>query len=136
METTNLKGGTDKYFSPEVIYNGKFCKESDIFSLGVIFFDLLVLKHDLKFYKLSHENKLNENLEQNLKKLKCNEYFYSMILNMLKFDPIKRLSVNNMIDLINNILKKEINKENFITISVKLYLNYRKLVKEVLVKFI
>jgi len=110
--TSTFKGfGTVKYIAPECWKNGKNTIKMDIYSMGIVFFELATLSHPLKV------NNVNNILEwqdahlfqspQKPEKFNSNitPIFSQVILKMLEKDASRRFSNWNEI-------RTELNKEN------------------------
>ncbi len=110
--TSTFKGfGTVKYIAPECWKNGKNTIKMDIYSMGVVFFELATLNHPLK---VSNVNSILEWQEAHLyqspqKPENINPdilpIFSQVILKMLEKDASKRF--NNW-----NEIRNELSKEN------------------------
>ena len=96
-----IKGwiGTYGYSSPEQ-HKYKICKKSDIYSLGVIFLEILL---DKSLWDNTCENnyqKCRKQIMINLKESKKYPNIYKIIKNCLSSDPKKRMSSENLFNAI------------------------------------
>ena len=91
--------GSPAYLAPELLKEKKFNKSSDIYQIGVLFFELLTGKPP--FYKSTRES-LFENIKHsyNLEvPSHVNPLSVDLLGRLLNKIPTKRLGVNNMNDL-------------------------------------
>ena len=97
--------GTIGYIAPEVLSDKKYSFKSDIYSLGVLFFEIFL---DNNKFKTNFEKyKLFENLKNNnTKEIIFTKKIDYIIKNMIQIDPKKRYSITHLINYFNDISKE------------------------------
>ena len=92
--------GTKTYMAPELFNNGKISTKTDIYSAGIIYYELLSnFKTDMERNRMISklkDGKIENNIGNNTKEL-------NIILKMIKSDALLRPCINEIISYINNI---------------------------------
>ena len=107
--------GTKFYLSPEIMKNKDYDYKSDIWSLGIILYELTQLKHPFFEEDISNEKSINNIEKGNIKFININysERLLNLIKNILKVDPNERLDINKIIlECYTIIIKKNSNSNN------------------------
>ena len=99
LKVTNTAIGTSNYMSPEAYYGKDYTFSADIWSLGILLYELCLLQHPMDKYHLKLKK---EYLEGKIPKLKDNDKKYSeklsdLIEKMLNVDPVKRPSIDEIL---------------------------------------
>lgn len=107
---------TYKYIAPEVINNGFYDFKADVFSFGIIMYEVLNNEHP--FLKYTHNPSLYmEKLSKNELEIELNsstkEEFKKLIEQCIKYDPKERPSFAEIYQLLSNV-----DNENFCLESV------------------
>nr|XP_043611743.1 uncharacterized protein LOC122583402 [Erigeron canadensis] len=103
---TNHLAGTEVYMDPEYKETGKLKKESDIYSFGIVLFEIMCgrLAYDKFFYggndngipsvarRLFNEGRLNEMLDPNIKQAYGNIFLINRGLNQDSLDIFSRIA--------------------------------------------
>ena len=105
--------GTIIYESPEILNGRPYDKKSDIWSLGVILYHLLTLKHP--FMGFSQVKTINNIIQGIFPPI--NDNFYSRdIINLcysiLRVNPLERPDINNILNQLNKIKNNLLNNNN------------------------
>ena len=104
FKITKNQAGSHRYYAPEIEEDGKFNKKSDIYSFGLIMYNL---------FTLSHYNSKNCSIE--ISNFYCPEW-QELMKNMLLQAYDKRFDIEEVIDFINkNLLKEKIFIKDFNT---------------------
>ncbi|KAG2392842.1 hypothetical protein C9374_009419 [Naegleria lovaniensis] len=105
VESVNVTqfGGTNNYFSPEVISNQTFSFASDVFALGVTIYQLM----SFDMTTVWSTNILNTNyksLQQFIRDRSqsptYSDFLLDLIISMLKFTPSERITVSQILERI------------------------------------
>ena len=91
--------GTHNYLSPEIVSSNKYSVYSDIYSLGIIFYELLSIfsTNMEKYILLKQLREFNIDIEFKNKFTKETHFIYKLI----DPDPLKRLTTNEILKLKN-----------------------------------
>ena len=105
--------GTIIYESPEILNGRPYDKKSDIWSLGVILYHLITLKHP--FMGFSQVKTINNIIQGIFPPI--NDNFYSRdIINLcysiLRVNPLERPDINNILNQLNKIKNNLLNNNN------------------------
>jgi len=108
--------GTENFIPPECYDYGLFCKKSDVWSLGVVFFFLLTkqkITYSNMFIKNSGSNLFRYNSFKHLNyDLIKNSEFYDLILKMTRFNRENRLSSDECLKEFEKIIEHSDTKHN------------------------
>ena len=91
------KVGTPYYMAPEIWKHQKYGKESDIWALGVILYEICCLQYPFPANELDELEKkvLNDKIQRVPNGV--NKEFVEMFTKMLKKDPTKRPTIEEII---------------------------------------
>ena len=97
---TNTVVGTPLYFSPEQFRNEHCTRASDVFSLGLVFFNILCGAH-LFTTDLTDQTKFFKHLQRDGDLSDMMDYveyveMRDLLLNMLLDDPLKRFNMSQV----------------------------------------
>lgn len=116
--TLSFKGsGTFQFLSPEVLLNQPNTIQMDIYSMGIVFYILLTLKHPYEFDKPieNEEDWRNAHLYKvpgRPKELDLPDHILSVILKMLEKNPSRRFSswdeIRKSIEALNTLEQSEV----------------------------
>jgi serine/threonine protein kinase len=85
--------GTPLYMAPEIVKRNKYTPQTDLWSLGVILFEMLFHAHPYgKPYNLLDLIKKVEKNQMIIPDIKITDECQSLLMGLLQVDPIKRLS--------------------------------------------
>ena len=87
--------GTPYYASPEVWNDGAYNSKSDIWSLGIIFYELVMLK--LPFNGTNMEKLFKRVVSGKYEKVKGSEEMAKVVRGMLKVDANKRFDIDQLL---------------------------------------
>ncbi|CAD8060486.1 unnamed protein product [Paramecium sonneborni] len=93
--------GTPMYMAPETVQNNIYSEKSDIWALGIVLFQMI-------YYELPQFSKQEQDLNKKhsflINKIKndieTSTKTKELMLNMLNFDPEKRISINHIISIL------------------------------------
>ena len=109
--------GTPYYLAPEIWKHKKYGKESDVWALGVILYEICCLKYPFPASELQELEKkiLNDKVDRHPNGVK--QEFVEIFTKMLKKDPLKRPCIE---EIIYSDIFQEKARKNLITLPLKL----------------
>ena len=100
FDNENIIGaGTELYSAPEQIRNNNYSEKSDIYSLGLVIYEMFS-KFNSNLEKISSINSLKKGNYQLLNHIKHSEII-DVIIKCINIDPDKRISLNEIKTIIN-----------------------------------
>ncbi|KYQ93047.1 putative protein serine/threonine kinase [Tieghemostelium lacteum] len=91
------ESGTDIYKAPEILKSSKYSTESDIFSLGLVFFEVIT--------KQKYHNNLREKAFRSVSEFGyIHEEVCNLINQCLQLDPKKRIKIKELIDQLTTLI--------------------------------
>ena len=97
LKTTNTAIGTSNYMSPEAYYGKNYTFSTDIWSLGILLYELCLLEHPMDKYHLKLKTEYLEGKIPKLNDKKYSQKLSDLIEKMLNVDPTKRPTIDEII---------------------------------------
>lgn len=108
-DTSQLKGYTLRWGAPEVILKKKATKKSDIFSFGMVMYEIISQK--IPFYEIKDNNIITQMIINkkipNIDILDCKENIKQIIKNTLNYDENIRPTTDKLSEELDTIYNKE-----------------------------
>ena len=98
----NTVAGTPRYYPPEMFFGECYSFKSDIWTLAILIFELL-LEKEFKLLEVTNmteimENKINKSVYGAIK----SEFFRNLLKKMLVPNSEYRIEINEMMDILNS----------------------------------
>ena len=119
LDQAQTQVGTPYYLSPEICQNKPYNAKTDIWAMGALFYELIMLKHP---YEAKNLHSLVVKIINNEPKPLSRSYSKSLrdaVMKCLVKDPLHRISINQLLELpmfksrISNFLSKEMEYDEF-----------------------
>ncbi|CAK64627.1 unnamed protein product (macronuclear) [Paramecium tetraurelia] len=95
VESRNISCGTPGYIAPEVLINKSFDYKSDIFSIGVVMYQLYFNKHLFQAEQVADILKLNKKFTiSRLSVLDIPDCGYQFLISLLNHNPTQRITAS------------------------------------------
>ena len=105
-EVASTYAGTEIFMAPEVLQRKKYSFSCDIWSLGIVLFELCFLNHPLRLIPSDQMTNYLRGKFPKLKDKKYSEEISDLIEKMLNPDPDKRIKIDELIQECEKIKKK------------------------------
>jgi NIMA (never in mitosis gene a)-related kinase len=92
LQSIESEAGTYIYMSPEIINNQKHNISTDIWSLGIVLFELMALDHPFSYEKFQYMNLLKNKFFPNFEVLQYSNELITFVKRMLNYDQSLRIS--------------------------------------------
>ena len=89
--------GTFEYMAPEVMFNGRQTKKTDIWALGILLFELF---HDVAPFRGHSMDAVMTNIKRGILNFdqNLNPMVKNLIVKILVINPMKRPSIENLLE--------------------------------------
>ncbi|CAD8047969.1 unnamed protein product [Paramecium sonneborni] len=105
-DLTQTYAGSPMTMAPEILENKSYGRQADIFSLGVIMFQMLFGRFPFKNEKDHISEIKNQNIYFQDTQIQISNSMKLIIQSMLKYDPNQRIKLNELKQELTNLLKE------------------------------
>ena len=103
-KSTGTRIGDQEYISPEIMQGKEYTYSTDIWSLGILIYELCLLEHPQKKYRINNMKYMNGMIPE-LNDKDYSSELSNLIKRMLSVDPEKRPTASEVLDIVEKLLE-------------------------------